>query len=203
MFSGIVEQVGTIMVIGNQQDKRRITIRTSRRMVISLQPGSSISVEGICLTVVARKWLAGLFEVEATGATLEKSTAQNWQVATQVNLERAARIGMRNHGHTVQGHVGGLATVTQVEWVKDHLWLSCRLPSLLQDQVVTEGSIALSGVSLTIASIEGTDIKISIIPYTARHTTLGQLQRGDIINVESDIIGRYVVQTLQRYRDLG
>ena len=94
----------------------------------------------------------------------------------------------------------GLATVTQVQWVKDHLWLFCRLPSQLQDQMVTAGSIALSGVSLTIAAIEGPEIKISVIPYTAHHTTLGQLQKGDTINVESDIIGRYVVQALQHYK---
>ena len=199
MFSGIVEAVGAVVSIDEHPQRRRVTLRAPRRIVATLRPGDSLAVNGVCLTALQCRPLVGVCAVEVTEMALAKSTAREWRPSTAVNIERAAPVGARNSGHIVQGHVSGVGTVTGSARTADNLTLSLELPASLLPYVVAEGSIAVEGVSLTVASVRVQCITVSIIPYTAAHTTLGGVQRGDTLNIETDIIARQVAETVRRY----
>ena len=190
MFSGIVEEVGVVTALARPApDAARMTIG-ARTVLAGTEVGASIAVDGVCQTVVAID--GGTLTIDSVGATLRKTTLGSFAVGRRVNLERPLAYGSRVDGHLVQGHVNDTGTVTRWEKLGAALWLEVRLPRPLLPYVVLEGSIAIDGVSLTVAGLEDDRAGFSIIPHTARATALTDRRVGDPVNVEVDMIAKYV-----------
>jgi riboflavin synthase len=192
MFTGLVDDVGTIDRVASIDAGREL--RVSCRYD-DLVDGESISINGVCLTV--REHGKGWFTCAAMITTRGLTTVEEWGKGDRVNLERSMRPSDRMGGHFVMGHVDGIARVTRVEPDSDALVIDLALPPGLSELTVERGSIALDGVSLTVAALPGPEtVRVSIIEYTRRHTTLGALKAGDSVNVESDILAKYVQKAL-------
>jgi riboflavin synthase len=195
MFSGIVEAVGRIRAAEPVANGRRFRIEAP--FVAELGHGDSVAVEGVCLTATAvgDDWL----EVEAIATTLSRTTLGRLGEGSAVNLERALALGDRLGGHFVQGHVDGVGEVVGVEREGEHVLLDVTLPDVVAEVTVLHGSIALSGVSLTVNAMPRSDVaQVALIPYTWEHTTLRTLELGDGVNLEGDMLGRFVVHYLNR-----
>ncbi|MCO6437425.1 MAG: riboflavin synthase [Phycisphaerae bacterium] len=200
MFTGIVEETGVIRAVNTVSGGRALSIE-ARAVVDGVVPGASIAVSGVCLTVTAVQ--APLLTFDVIAETLAKSTLGRKRVGDRVNLERSLRAGDRIDGHFVQGHVDGTAGVDRLqvspkEWVA---WL--RPQAALRSYLVPKGSVALDGVSLTIADLRDDLFSVALIPTTLERTTLAKLAVGDHVNVETDVITRTVVHCLDRMRDEG
>ena len=157
--------------------------------------GESIAIDGVCLTV--REHGQGWFTCAAMVTTRGLTTVESWKAGDRVNLERSVRPNDRLGGHFVLGHVDGIARVTRAEQDGDAFLIDLALPPGVSELTVERGSVALNGVSLTIAAVPAPEtIRVSIIEYTRRHTTLGALKAGDSVNVEADILARYVQKSL-------
>ena len=192
MFTGLVDDVGTIDRVASTDAGHEL--RVSCRYD-DLADGESISINGVCLTV--REHGEGWFTCAAMITTRGLTTVEEWRKGDRVNLERSLRPSDRMGGHFVMGHVDGIARVTRVEPDNDALVIDLALPPGLSELTVERGSIALDGVSLTVAALPGPEtVRVSIIEYTRRHTTLGALKAGDAVNVESDILAKYVQKGL-------
>lgn len=192
MFTGLVDDVGTIDRVASTDAGREFRVRCRYHDVAD---GESIAIDGVCLTV--REHGPGWFTCAAMVTTRGLTTAEDWAVGDRVNLERSLRPTDRLGGHFVLGHVDGVARVTRAEQDGDALVIDLALPPGLSELTVERGSVALDGVSLTIAALPGPEtIRVSIIEYTRRHTTLGALRAGDSVNVEADILARYVQKSL-------
>lgn len=195
MFTGLVENVGLIDAVEATAVGRELRVRSSYR---DLQVGESIAVNGACLTV--RTSGDDVFSVAAVATTLERTTISAWNRGRRVNLERALRLGDRLGGHIVQGHVDGVARVMRVRQREDARVVELAVPDGLAELMVLHGSIAVDGVSLTVNDLPGPDIvELSLIEYTLRHTTLGQLAPDDVVHVEADVMGRYAQRLLAPY----
>ena len=190
MFSGIVEEVGVVTALTRPAaDAARMTIG-ARTVLGGTEVGASIAVDGVCQTVVAID--DRTLTIDSVGATLRKTTLGSFAAGRRVNLERPLAYGKRVDGHLVQGHVNDTGTVTRWEKLGAARWLEVRLPRALLPYVVLEGSIAIDGVSLTVAGLEDDRAAFSIIPHTARATALTDRGVGDPVNVEVDMIAKYV-----------
>ncbi|MFP3947853.1 MAG: riboflavin synthase [Gemmatimonadota bacterium] len=215
MFSGIVEDVGRIVGVTELPGGRRFRIRT-RIPVAELGEGASVAVDGACLTVVTfgyspipdevprppegKERVGRLtdFEVEAIGTTLSRTVAESYEEGSEVNLERARALGDRLEGHLVQGHVDGTATLEDVREEGIHHLLDLALPEDVWRGTILHGSITLNGVSLTVNALEAPDrCQVAIIPHTWTRTNLSALAPGDRVNVEGDLIGKYVGRYLE------
>ena len=198
MFTGLIEEVGTIAAIATGPAGREIVIRSA---YTGLVDGESIAVNGVCLTV--REHDDDGFTVGAVETTLGRTTIGNWSVGRRVNLERAMVAGARLGGHIVAGHVDGVGTVRLVEQSGDARLVALALPGEVMELSVLHGSITVDGVSLTVNALppDGT-LQLSLIEYTLRHTTLASLRVGDEVNVEADLIGKYVQKLMAPYRQL-
>jgi riboflavin synthase len=196
MFTGIVEEVGTVRAAEPLDGGRRITVGAGR-VLDGLMPGDSIAVNGVCQTVVALTGEA--FVVEAIGTTLSRTTLGEFETGRRVNLERPLALGDRLGGHLVQGHVDAVGFVSAIERRGEHVLLDVALPDVIADVAVLHGSIAIDGVSLTINALTADDtVQVALIPHTWNHTTLSTLETGDGVNVEGDMIGRFVTHWLKR-----
>lgn len=196
MFSGIVEEVGTVREVGVLETTRRLRVRAPETAP-ELRLGDSVSVDGACLTVT--ETLADGFAVDLIGTTLERTIAGGYEEGRRVNLERAARIGNRLDGHLVQGHVDGVGHLMESTKAGEFWLLDVALPADVYDLTIEHGSIALNGVSLTVSELlPETGVRIGIIPFTHERTNLGALRPGDGVNVEGDLIGKYVARILSR-----
>ena len=187
MFTGIVETTAAVM----ERTESRLTLaRPSSFTDVKL--GSSIAVNGVCLTVVDLQ--SDSFAFDVVGETWRRTNLGDLLVGNAVNLERAMPANGRFEGHVVQGHVEGVATVK--EWKDDGAWkqLVLELPDALLPYIVEKGSIALDGVSLTVAGLRGNEVTIALIPHTLKITSLGLRRPGDAINVETDILAHYILQ---------
>ncbi len=195
MFTGIVEAVGRVEVVTPVENGR--TLRVAAPFAPELREGDSIAVEGVCLTATAVDG-AG-FEVEAIATTLSRTTLGALTRGSPVNLERALAVGDRFGGHMVQGHVDAVGEVVAVERDGEHVLLDVRLPEVVGEVTVLHGSIAMSGVSLTVNAMPAPDVaQVALIPYTWEHTTLGDLKPGDGVNLEGDMLGRFVVEYMKK-----
>jgi riboflavin synthase len=193
MFTGLVDDVGTIERVATTAAGRELRIRCRYS---DLQAGESIAVNGACLTV--REHGAGWFTTAAVHTTLAVTTIGEWAAGQRLNLERALRPMDRFGGHFVQGHVDGVARVTRAETEGDALIIELALPAGLWDLMADRGSIAVDGVSLTIVGLPTTDtVQLSIIDHTQRHTTLGALKPGDAVHVEADLLAKHVKKLLE------
>lgn len=197
MFTGLVDDVGTIEQVAETRDGRELRIRCRYD---DLRDGESIAVNGACLTVLAHG--AQWFTVAAIVTTLGRTTIGDWVPGERVNLERALRAGDRLGGHIVQGHVDGVGTVVSVEERDDALVADIEVPAELVPLLVPHGSVAVDGVSLTVNALPSDGVlQISLIEYTRRHTTLGELAPGDRVHVEGDVIGKFVQRLVAPYAE--
>lgn len=226
MFTGIVEDLGQIVEVRELDGGRRFRIRCAIP-ASELEEGASIAVDGACLTVVAfeevpssdpgeeagtgEEWAerdlgvpATDIRVEAIGTTLSRTVASEYTVGAAVNLERARTLGDRLEGHLVQGHVDGLATLDRIRPDGIHHLLDLSLPPDVWRGTILHGSITLNGVSLTVNALDAPDrCQVAIIPHTWTHTNLSSLEAGDAVNVEGDVIGKYVARYLGEAGDPG
>jgi riboflavin synthase len=194
MFSGIVEQVGTVEAVERRGDVLAVRIATVRPHDLAL--GGSIAVAGCCLTATATLPLA--FECELTEETLRRTSfGDRLRPGARINLERPLRADGRLDGHIVQGHVDGVGMVRALRRLGASAELGIGLPASLERYVVLKGSIAVDGVSLTVAGLAAGTLDIALIPYTLENTSLGGLREGDRVNLEADVIAKYVERLLQ------
>lgn len=195
MFTGLIDDIGTIEHIAATAAGREFRVRCRYD---DLAEGESIALNGACLTV--REHGAGWFTVAAVVTTLDRTTIAEWREGGRVNLERAMRLGDRLGGHIVQGHVDGVATVVSTARAADARLVDIMLPPGVAELMVPHGSIAVDGVSLTVNALPAPDIvQLSLIEYTLRHTTLGELAAGHRVHIEADIVGKYVQRLLAPY----
>ena len=193
MFTGIITETGCVASVLAGDDRLKLAIEASYP---DIALGESIAVNGACLTVMETG--AGTFSVEAVVTTRQRTTLGDLQAGSVVNLERAVAVGDRMGGHFVQGHVDGVAELIRCTREADALLLDFRVPHDVYAVTVLHGSIAVDGVSLTVNALgEAGVVQVSIIPYTAEQTTLGSLQVGDRVHVESDMLGKMVQRLLQ------
>ena len=206
MFTGLIEEVGEIISLEPVGDSLRLTVGASAAGVLSdAQHGDSISVSGVCLTVVDQSRDgagAGTFSADVMAQSLRMSTLGDLSAGSRVNLERAARVDSRLGGHIVQGHVDGIAEVTRVTPGDAWQVLRFTLPAELAPLLVDKGSVTLAGVSLTVSAISAPEsaehwFEVSLIPETLAATTLGDLTVGDRVNLETDILARHVARMLR------
>ena len=195
MFTGLVDDVGVVERVERTEAGRELRIRSR---YTGLTDGESIAVNGACLTV--RESGAGWFAVAAVVTTLDRTTIGGWTPGRRVNLERAMRMGDRLGGHLVQGHVDDVGVVEAVQRLDDALLVDVRLPAELEPLMVLHGSVAVDGVSLTVNALPAPGIlQLSLIEFTWRHTTLGELRPADRVHVEADMVGKYVRQLVAPY----
>jgi len=195
MFTGLVDAVGTIDRVTETSAGREFLIRSRYD---DLADGESIAVNGACLTVRDRS--GGRFTVAAVVTTLGRTTIGDWVAGRRVNLERALKASDRLGGHIVQGHVDGVGTIRRVRQFDDAVLVDVAVPQEIGELLVPHGSITIDGVSLTVNAIpEPSVVQLSLIEYTLRHTTLGDLKAGDSVHVEGDVIGKYVRQLMTPY----
>jgi riboflavin synthase len=190
MFTGIITDIGRIAEIEHRGDLR-LTIET-RYDLSQVAMGASIASNGVCLTVIEK--LAGAYRVDVSAETIAKTTVGDWVVGTPVNLERSLKLGDELGGHLVYGHVDGIVTVLSVTPDGDsHRW-RFQAPANLARYIAAKGSVALNGVSLTVNEVEGDVFGVNIIPHTAVETTFGQIGAGARVNLEVDMLARYVAR---------
>jgi riboflavin synthase len=198
MFTGLVEEVGEIVHVEERAPGRRFWVR-AREVLADTRIGDSLAVSGCCLTAVERR--DDRFAVEAVPETLSRTTLGDWKVGERVNLERALRLDQRLGGHLVQGHVDGVGTVRAVVREGDGRRLTLSVPGALARFVAEKGSLAVDGISLTIANTrdggEGTSCEIALIPHTLEKTIAGDYAPGRSVNLEADLIARYAARLLE------
>jgi|SRR5688500_2410976 len=199
MFTGLVDDVGTIDHVADTPAGREFRIRSGYDDLVD---GESVAVNGACLTVRERG--SGCFTVAAVATTLGRTTMDGWTVGTRVNLERALRASDRLGGHIVQGHVDGVGTVRAVRRLDDAVLVDIEVPGNVAELLVPHGSITVDGVSLTVNAVpEPGVVQLSLIEYTLRHTTLGALRAADRVHVEGDVIGKYVRKFMHPWNESG
>ncbi len=195
MFTGIVEAQGHIAAIEKVGGDVRLTVVTAGDYLDGLQPGDSIAVNGVCLTAVELP--AKSFVADVSIETLDATTAKHWQVGTPLNLERALTPAKPLGGHMMSGHIDGLAILVDKHEDARSWRLAFEAPEGLACYIARKGSIALDGVSLTVNAVAGRRFEVNIIPQTWTHTTLGLLQQGGEVNLEVDLIARYLERLLE------
>ena len=194
MFTGLIEQVGEIVGVRHTDFGRELRIRSG---FSDLQDGESIAINGACLTV--REHRSDWFTTAAVTTTLERTTIGDWKEGSRVNLERALRASDRLGGHIVQGHVDFVARVTAVKRSGDAVLVDLEIPPSFESLFVLHGSVAMDGVSLTVNDLISRGIQLSLIEYTLRHTTLGDLRPGARVHVEADVVAKHVRRLLEPF----
>ncbi|MFN3595983.1 MAG: riboflavin synthase [Rubricoccaceae bacterium] len=196
MFTGIIEDVGRVEAAEPLAGGRRL--RLACRFADALRVDESVAVNGVCLTVVACDETA--FEAVAVEETLAKTSLGTLAPGDAVNLERALALGARLDGHLVQGHVDTTGTVEAVEALEDSWMVTVRYPEAFGAYLIPVGSVAVDGISLTVARLEASTFTLAIIPHTWEHTTVHTWQPGRRVNLEFDLVGKYVLRALERRR---
>jgi riboflavin synthase len=195
MFTGLVEEIGLIKTVVSQNQGKQLTLY-AKKVCRDFEIGDSVAVNGVCLTAISVS--DSEFTVEAVEETLHRTNLEKLIPGSLVNLERALRTGDRLGGHFVQGHVDGMGKIMEVQNRQPGLWLVLDIPGELVPFCVEKGSIALDGVSLTIADIHGSRISVAVIPHTAATTIIGNKKTGDSINIEVDLLGKYVYKLIKK-----
>ena len=196
MFTGIVEEVGRTTRIDVRGENRRDQI-SALRVASELKTGDSVSVSGVCLT--ALEIAKGSFHADLAPETWRRTSFSRLRVGAPVNLELPMRASGRFDGHIVQGHVDGIGRLERFEQIADseNWWLTIELPAELEKYVVHKGSVAIEGISLTVASLKDRDCTVAIIPHTVESTNLKSLRAGDPVNLEVDVVAKYVEKMMR------
>jgi len=189
MFTGLIEDVGKIVSLRGGKNGVVLTVKTALS-VRSMDLGASIAVNGTCLTVVKKG--KGVFTLDVSPETLARTSLKSLRAGSLVNLERPMRLNAPLGGHLVTGHVDGMATVAAIEKKGEFTFFQFRLPSQLGALLVAKGSVAVDGISLTVNECGRRRFSVAIIPFTLRHTNLLTRRVGDKVNIETDLIGKYV-----------
>ena len=193
MFTGLIEGMGLVQEVGREGAITTLAI-SATSPIAGLAPGESIAVDGTCLTVTNVQ--PPRFEVDLSEETLARTTLGGLRAGDQVNLERPLRLTDRLGGHIVTGHVDGIGAIVELRPSDGSWWLSISYPLDLRPCIVQKGSIAVDGISLTIADLNESSFGVAIIPHTFRHTTLGSKRPGNRVNLETDLLGKYVIRYL-------
>ena len=194
MFTGLIEDVGTLLSLTQTGNAAKLQVK-SNLPASEISLGDSIAVNGACLTVESLS--AGTIHFHALQETLRRTNLGLQSPGSALNLERALRLSDRLGGHLVSGHVDAMVPILSIGRAGDDLVVTAGLPSDLRELVIMKGSVALNGVSLTVASLEQDSFTTHIIPHTWTHTNLSRLRAGDQVNLEVDMIGRYVLRRMQ------
>ena len=188
MFTGIIESLGVIQGIEKDKDNIHITIASS--ITEELQIDQSVAHNGICLTVVSLN--KALYTVTAIGETIKKTTISHWQKGDRINLERAMKLGDRLDGHIVQGHVDQIGTCTTIKETNGSWYYTFEYDESLENITIEKGSATVNGVSLTVVDSRKNGFSVAIIPYTFEHTNFKTFEVGTKVNLEFDVIGKYI-----------
>lgn len=205
MFTGIVEEIGTIAFIKNGTHSASLGIK-AKHILSDLKLGDSVAVNGVCLTVTSYDSTG--FTADVMPETLNRSSLGTLSSGSKVNLERAMIANGRFGGHIVSGHIDGTGTIRMTRKDENAIWYTIDTSTELLRYIVEKGSITIDGISLTVATVQSDSFSVSIIPHTAEITILGQKRVGDIVNLETDIIGKYIEkllspkQTKQKSKDI-
>jgi riboflavin synthase len=192
MFTGIIEELGVITHLEKEKENLHVTVQSS--LTPELKIDQSVAHNGVCLTVIARNLDENTYVVTAIQETLEKTNLKTWQVNDRVNLERAMKLGDRLDGHIVQGHVDQVGTCISVKESEGSWYYTFEYDSTLNNITIEKGSITVNGTSLTVVNSGKNTFSVAIIPYTYEHTTFQFFDVGSLINLEFDVIGKYVAR---------
>jgi riboflavin synthase len=193
MFTGLIESVGEIAEVSRID--AGYTLRIATPIAVDLQRGESVAVNGVCLTVVENK--SGSFFAEIGPETAKVTSLGDLKSGALVNLERAMPANGRFGGHIVLGHVDGTGTIQSIRPEADFWWVTVSYPASLAPYLIHRGSVAIDGISLTIAALEKTTLDVQIVPFTWSHTNLRALRAGDRVNLECDMVGKYVLRAME------
>jgi len=199
MFTGIIEEIGTIKSIKNGATSANLAI-AANQIFSDLKLGNSVATNGVCLTVT--KISGNIFYADIMNETLSKSNLGNFHTGSLVNLERAMPADGRFGGHIVSGHIDGVGKICSITKDDIAIWYKISADKAIMRYVVAKGSIAIDGISLTVAAVERNDFAVSIIPHTLSQTTLKNKRIGDTVNLENDIIGKYIEKFLSTPRGI-
>jgi riboflavin synthase len=196
MFTGIIEEVGRVTSIANENHNRRLTVAASH-LVKELKKGDSIAVSGVCLTAI--EITSTSFGADLAEETWDRTSLSRMKPGALVNLELPMRADGRFGGHIVQGHIDGTGKFLGLDEIQDadNYWLRIEIPPELARYVIFKGSLSIEGISLTVAKIEGTQVTVAVIPHTTEMTNLKSLKRGDAVNLEVDMVAKYVEKMLR------
>lgn len=195
MFTGLVEAVGEI--VERKATSGGVRLRVASPLAAELAPGDSVAINGVCLTVILARADAQEIHFDAGPETLRVTTIGTLERGSLVNMERPLRADSRLGGHFVQGHVDAIGHIEELRPDEDFHWLTVSFPSQLAPLIVPKGSIALDGISLTIAGLGADRFDVQIVPYTMAHTNLRRLEVRHRVNIECDIVGKYVVRAAE------
>ena len=195
MFTGIIEDKGKVLRVEYRGEEKRLTIELPPHLT-EVQLGDSININGVCLTIVQKQ--GKTIQLDLSQETLQKTALGELKEGNQVNLERALKLTDRLGGHIVTGHIDGIGVIVGKRKERDFVQLEIRIPESVSRYVVQKGSIAIDGISLTVNEFLGDEIRMTLIPYTIEKTTLLDKKVGDRVNVEADILGKYVEKLLDR-----
>lgn len=196
MFTGIVEETGTVRKIIGQQVSGYIEIK-AKKVLQGTQIGDSIAVNGVCLTVTRMQ--GDTFTADVMAETLRRTNLGSLPIGGKVNLERAMAADGRFGGHIVSGHIDGTGTIQSLQPEGNAVWVTIAAPASILHMIVEKGSITIDGISLTVAYVDEKVFKVSIIPHTGEETTLLTKKQGDVVNLENDVVGKYVEKLLMPY----
>lgn len=195
MFTGIVEELGKVQRITKGSKQQRISIGCSK-ILEDIHMGDSIAVNGVCLTVV--EYGSKGFSADVMNETFSRSSLGSLAVGSPVDLERAMAANGRFGGHIVSGHIDGTGTIKSIRQDGNAVWFEIKTDRKILDGIVEKGSITIDGISLTVAGVTHDSFKVSIIPHTLKETVLGHKKIGDIVNLENDVVGKYIKKLLGR-----
>lgn len=209
MFTGIIKALGVVAELKKHGRHAVLTIRVSSPTALQVEPGASVSVDGVCLTVVARRGRILTFQL--LESTLKRTRLGELRPRDQVNIEPALRAGERLGGHFVSGHVDGIGRVVEISRRWQTRYLTIAIPSRLVDYFIPQGSVVVNGVSLTVCEVhkirrakrrqvgKGDSFSVALTSYTVSRTNLGKLQAGELVNLEVDILAKYIIKLFSRY----
>ncbi|MBY0096844.1 riboflavin synthase [Mesobacillus maritimus] len=199
MFTGIIEEIGTIAGIRRTGPMFEVAIH-AEKVIKDVSLGDSISINGVCLTVTS--FTTGTFTVDVMPETVKATNISKLKPGSKVNLERAMAAGGRFGGHFVSGHVDGIGTIVRKERQENAVYFEIEVNEELASAMILKGSVTVDGTSLTIFGVTTTSFTISLIPHTMEETIIGQKQVGDMVNIESDMIGKYVGHYLKQTKQV-
>lgn len=195
MFTGLIESVGEVADV--KTIDAGYSLRITSDIAADLELGESVAVNGVCLTVVATEKRSGVFSAEIGPETAKVTSLGGLKPGALVNLERSMRADGRFGGHIVLGHVDGTGTIQLIQPEADFWWITVSYPAALAPYLIHRGSVAIDGVSLTIAKLDAASLDVQIVPFTWSHTNLRTARNGDRVNLECDMVGKYVIRAVE------
>lgn len=193
MFTGIIEEIGEVKRIVQGNNSINLTVKCSS-ILGDVKIGDSIAVNGICLTVTRKE--TDCFTVDVMPETIRNSNIGKLKLSDKVNLERAVRVSDRLGGHIVSGHIDGMGVISDIKRDDNAIWLTIEVPESILKYIIYKGSVTVDGISLTVAYVDESCFKVSLIPFTRGITNISSKSYGDMVNIECDIIGKYVERLL-------